>query len=133
MKKFLFRLVQCTWGIPQTLIGLIIFLSLGKKECVTFHGAYISRWNYPYSVSLGMFIFISRKTPCFSRLAVHEYGHCIQSLFLGIFYLPLVSVPSALWLRLPVCRKRRLKRDISYYSFITERTADWLGEFVCRK
>ncbi len=133
MKQFLFRLVQCTWGFPQTLTGLLIFLSLRKKSVLPFHGAYICRWNYPYSVSLGMFIFISEKTPCFNRLAVHEYGHCIQSLFLGLFYMPLISLPSALWLRLPVCQKRRLRKNISYYSFFTERTADWLGEFVCRK
>ena len=133
MKKFLFRLAQCTWGIPQTLTGFIIFLMLRKKNVSSFHGAFICRWNYPYSVSLGKFIFISDKTSCFERLSVHEYGHCIQSLILGIFYMPFISIPSALWLRLPICKKLRRKRNISYYSFITERTADRLGESICRK
>ena len=128
MRRFLFRFVQCTWGLPQTFIGLLIFLFSGRR-CVTgFHGAVVSRWRYRYSVSLGLFIFLSEDAE--ERLLVHEYGHCVQSLLLGWLYVPPVLLPSVLWLRLPVCRRYRRRKCISYYSFVTERWADDLGFYV---
>ncbi len=133
MKSILFGIVQCTWGLPQTLLGLVIFLCSGRRYNKCFHGAFVCLWRYPFSVSLGMFIFISQQSRFCRELRVHEYGHCVQSLILGPLYLPLVMLPSMLWLRLPICKKRRLHCGSSYYGFITERTADNLGERVCRE
>lgn len=126
MRTFLFRLLQCTWGFPQTVIGLIIFIFLKKRNISGFHGAIVTRWSFRYSVSLGLFIFLAEDAD--ERLLQHEYGHCIQSLMLGLLYVPLVLLPSVIWLRLPMCRRYRCRKCISYYSFITERTADRLGE-----
>ena len=83
-----------------------------------YHGAVITEWNDKSSVSLGMFVFVT-KEPYFydklkneytmeelsERLLVHEYGHTIQSLILGPLYL-------------------------SYFSFFTEKWANYLGEQV---
>ncbi len=63
-------------------------------------------------------------------LLVHEYGHTIQSLILGPYYLLLIGLPSMLWLRLPVFQKLRNRKHISYYSFYTEKWADFCGEKI---
>ncbi len=133
LKAILFALVQCTWGILQTLTGLLLFLFSGRRFERHFHGAVVCLWRYPFSASLGLFIFLSQTEKDNHRLLTHEYGHCIQSLMLGVFYLPLVMLVSVLWLRLPVCRKRRERTGMSYYSFITERTADKLGQSALQK
>lgn len=126
MRTFLFRLIQCTWSLPQTMFGAVIFLFSNRRDVRSFHGAIVTRWSCRYSVSLGLFIFLAEDAD--ERLLLHEYGHCIQSLMLGVLYVPLVLIPSVLWLRLPLCRRYRCRKSISYYSFITERTADRLSE-----
>ena len=126
MRPILFKIIQCTWGLPQTLIGLAVYIFSRKLQRRSFHGAVASTWGYRYGVSLGLFIFLPEDAD--RSLLFHEYGHCIQSLMLGWLYVPLVLVPSVLWLRLPVCRRYRQKRCMSYYSFVTEKWADRLGE-----
>lgn len=143
MKTFLYRLCQCTWGLPQTLFGAVVFLICRKHKHYTYRGAVITEWNMPTSLSVGMFIFITaRPGSCrrggrrygqrevYRRLLVHEYGHTIQSLMLGPLYLPLVALPSALWCNLPPCKKYRRRSGVSYYTFFTESWADRLGERV---
>lgn len=64
------------------------------------------------------------------RLLVHEYGHTVQSLILGPLYLPVIGLPSVIWLNTPTFAARRRRERLSYYSFFTERSANWLGERV---
>ena len=61
------------------------------------------------------------------RLLRHEYGHSIQSMILGPFYLLLVGIPSIFWCRIPAAGRSWRTGEKSYYSFITERSADRLG------
>lgn len=90
MKKKIYILIQCTWGIPQTLLGFLIFLINIKNKHFFYHGAIITERNVPSSVSLGMFVFtttnpmkdkrIVNRIPdeeLSQRLLVHEYGHTI--------------------------------------------------------
>ena len=143
MPIFLYRLLQCTWGLPQTLLGFIIFLMhLGDKH-YSYHGAIVTQWKGRSSVSIGMFVFITAE-PYFydklkdsytmeelsARLLVHEYGHTIQSLILGPLYLIAMGNPSTLWGFLPTCNARRHHEQISYFAFFTERWANALGEKV---
>ena len=59
---------------------------------------------------------------------VHEKGHCLQSLLLGWFYLPIIGLPSILWASWHTLTKS--KRD--YYSFFTERWANKLADkYIC--
>lgn len=143
MTVFLYRLWQCTWGILQTLLGLIVFLANVKRKHYVYHGAIVTEWSDMSSVSLGMFVFVTAepyfykklegkysKEELSSRLLVHEYGHTIQSLILGPLYLIAIGIPSTLWGWLPNLAQTRKTEQISYFSFFTERWANSLGEKV---
>ena len=61
-------------------------------------------------------------------LMVHEYGHTIQSLIFGPFYLLAVGIPSLVWSFWPALVKKREQERISYFSAYPERWANQLGE-----
>lgn len=138
-------LIQCTWGILQTLLGFAVFIVNIKQKHYFYKGAIITETASPSSVSLGMFVFTT-KTPMpdkrvenripdeelSGRLLVHEYGHTIQSMIFGPLYLIVMGIPSTLWGFLPVCQKKR-DRGVSYFSFFTERFANYLGEQVTKE
>lgn len=42
MKTALYRLIQCTWGLPQTLLGLIVFLTNLRDRHYHYHGAVVT-------------------------------------------------------------------------------------------
>ena len=142
MKKAIYILIQCTWGILQTVLGLFVFLAHIKDRHYFYHGAVVTEWAAPSSVSLGMFVFVT-KTPYFyeklkdeytmeelsRRLLVHEYGHTIHSLFLGPLYLIVMGIPSTLWGFLPCCANKRKNEKVSYFFFFTEKWANSLGEW----
>ena len=138
MKRLLFLLLQCTWGVLQTAAGAAVFLRFRRCLHFRFHGAVVTVYPLYSSLSLGPFIFLTDKPPrdrsgripdpeVPRRLLVHEYGHTVQSLLLGPLYLPVVGLPSVLWNRLPFFQ-RRWRGTASYFSFVTERTANFLGE-----
>lgn len=133
MRRFLYVLLQCSWGIIQTVIGFIIFIfNVTKKHCI-YHGAIVTTWNYSGSVSLGLFVFISNcDSQTYKRLLLHEYGHTIQSIILGFLYVPIILVPSLIWCGLPFFKKYRKLKSISYYSFYPEKWADFLGQLVIK-
>lgn len=145
LKTMLYILIQCTWGIPQTVFGLTVFLLNIRNRHYFYHGAIITERNTPSSVSLGMFVFITtnpmkdkrteNKIPdneLSERLLVHEYGHTIQSLIFGPLYLIIIGIPSTLWGFLPCCQKKRYN-GVSYFSFFTEKFANYLGEKVTKE
>lgn len=141
MKVFMYRIWQCTWGILQTFLGLVLLLVHCKDKRFNYHGAIVTVWKAPSSISLGMFVFVTSE-PYFtekykgrisaeelsSRLLVHEYGHTIQSLILGPLYLILIGIPSTLWGFLGGNRRR--EKQIPYGAFFTEKWANSLGETV---
>ena len=146
MKSFLYALAQCTWGFLQSLLGFLVFLLHIRQPHFSYHGAIVTQWEGKSSVSLGMFVFVT-KEPYFyeklkseytmddlsGRLLVHEYGHTIQSLILGPLYLILMGIPSTLWGFLPGCAAKRKNENISYFSFFTEKWANHLGELVTKE
>lgn len=60
MKKFLFYLLSCTYGIIQTFIGAFIFLLNIRMKHFLFHDVIVTEWNYGGSVSFGIFIFVNK-------------------------------------------------------------------------
>lgn len=125
MRTFFYRLWQWTWGLPQTLTGLIVYIVNIRRPHFTYHGAVVTHWARPSGLSLGMFTFVpTLEVPWFS---VHEYGHTIQSLILGPLYLPLVGVPSVLWGCLPYCKKKWSRGGVPYDSVYPEKWATRLG------
>lgn len=141
MKGILYGIVQCTWGILQTMLGVVIFLMHYKNKHFFYHGAIITVWEPQSSMSLGLFVFVTSE-PYFvkkfegrisaeelsNRLLVHEYGHTIQSLILGPLYLIVIGIPSTLWGFLG--GKKRRNEQVPYGAFFTEKWANQLGERV---
>lgn len=144
MKKFIYALIQCTWGLPQTLVGFIVFLLNITHEHFFYRGAIVTKIKGKGSVSLGWFIFVGMDLPSDrrvenrildedmeQRVIVHEYGHTIQSLFLGPLYLIIIGFPSAVWAWSTYFRRKEMK--IPYASFYTESWANHLGELVTKE
>ena len=124
----LYVLTQCLWGLPQTLLGLLIFLACPGCSHSTYRGAVVTRWRGSRGLSLGLFVFLPQGAD--DRLLAHEYGHTLQSLLLGPLYLLVIGLPSLIWAGLPALERRRARRRISYYAFYTERWADRWGGVV---
>ena len=137
-KIVLYTILQCTWGLPQTLIGGMIYLLRNKSSREHFRGAIVTISKSPrdmsLGLSLGLFIFIQRPVNVKDYKATdrfllrHEYGHTIQSLILGPLYLPVIGLPSFLWANLPCFEHYRRQHHISYYAFYTERWANHLAD-----
>lgn len=100
----LYYILNFTWGLPMTLIGLIltlILLPFGK----------IRKWRYIYYIELrygsgwGFALgttFVCSKMNLFSgELVYHEFGHTCQNAMFGPFQIILVVLPSILrfWYR----------------------------------
>ena len=120
--------LQMTWGIIQNILGFIIWLYVlltgPKEKRHFFYGALVTRWNLSSSMSMGMFLFLGTDS---ERVIVHEYGHSIQSLILGPFYLPVIGLPSLIWANSPRYITRRKKGRYRYTSFYPEKWANHLG------
>lgn len=143
MKTALYWMIQCAWGLPQTLLGLVILLLHRKDEHFLYHGALVTRWQGRSSMSVGPFVFLTAD-PFFAdkfagqytrqelsdRLLVHEYGHTIQSLILGPAYLIVIGIGSTLWGWLPSLDRMRREKQVSYFAFFTEQWANACGEWV---
>ena len=130
MKTFFFRLWQWTWGLPQTLLGVIVYLVNRKMPHETYRGCIVTRWKQRGSLGVGMFLFLSTEDP---QVRVHEYGHSIQSMILGPLFLIIMGIPSFLWANLPPCRRLRKEKGVSYYRFYPESNANWLGRLVTKE
>lgn len=138
MKLFLYRLWQCTWGLPQTILGLLEFIKHRKELHYSYHGAIVTECNCNLNISLGLFVFVAaekdnEKNDRLQRVLDHEYGHTIQSLMLGPLYLIVIGIPSWLWCNVPYFRHMRKEKNISYHSFYTEKWADVLGAVLSKE
>lgn len=74
----LFILIQCTWGLGQTLLGLAFFCVYRRSPHAFYRGCVHTEWKGDGGISLGLFIFTPESggnTDWNNRLTVHEYGH----------------------------------------------------------
>lgn len=148
LKKNAYTAAQWTWGLPQTLLGAALYMAHRNDDHFDYNGATATAWDKDTGVSLGKFIFVPRKAAktagrsaakvsesaagpsglrADTALLDHEYGHTLQSLILGPFYLLFVGAPSILWNRLPYFQKKRGRTGKSYYSAPFEKTANTLA------
>lgn len=104
--------------INKKKISQILTWNFGIKMCI------VPTSNY--GLTLGKYIFVPNLSE--TTLIMHETGHYRQSLKLGIFYLFVIGIPSVIWFR--CFEKYRVKNQIDYYSFYTEKWADKLGGVV---
>lgn len=136
MKKFLFYLIQWTWGLSVNLVGGLCYLFFKHiKKCRT------QRFGYAWYVyvpgnfgglSLGLFIFMrdtsneKGKEKWLHNTQIHEYGHTFQCLLLGPLYWVVIAIPSFIWCNL--FDGYRKKNNISYYKLYCESWANKWGE-----
>ena len=116
------------WELPQVVLGYLLYLFIRKKITAVkkFNGfnAYFVK-GFPGGISLSIFIFLSEKDVGDIRLIQHEYGHSLQSIYLGWFYLIIVGIPSLI--RSIVWNIFKLK-NTRYYVGYPEKWADSLGK-----
>lgn len=128
MKRALYFLWQWSWGFFQSAAGLVLLLFHLRCRHFRYHGAFVTVWSRSSSAALGMFIFLAQTSEqTQKRLLVHEYGHTVQSLLLGPFFLPVVGIASGIRAAAWTGVRR------SYYSAYPERWANRLGERVTRE
>lgn len=147
MKKVIYRIWQWTWGLPQSILGLALYLRWRHCPHFEHHGALATQWGARGGISLGMFLFVPAPqnqsvrpdAPApgtrarYEHTLFHEYGHTLQSLLLGPLYLVVIGIPSWLWCNLPPLRRLRKERGIPYDSFYVERWATAWGEWMARR
>lgn len=102
MNKLLFYFLSFTWGLPMTLIGIVVGFILtvfGKRSerwgsCQHFKVG--KNWG---GVTLGLVI-ITDETPS-EHIKKHEHGHAIQNCYFGFLMPFVVCIPSAVryWYR----------------------------------
>lgn len=127
------QLLLILWQLPQWLVSVTYraFLKIVRTDRYKTTKVYWMHSRDYFGVSF-FYIFLTdtylkKSEERQNQLKAHEYGHCIQSLYLGWLYLLVIGIPSFLWANVfypPVHRR------CSYYSFYTERWADKLGGVV---
>ena len=140
IRTVIYYFLQWTWGLPQNLLGLIVTLIVrlrnkgGMHE--RYHHAVLTDWKFKgWSMGLGIYIFYGhRDCPTLEERMIrsHEYGHTIQSLVLGPFFLPVIGLPSIIWANLPYFRRFRAVRHYDYYRFYPEAWANKAGAWANR-
>lgn len=119
------------WQLPQNLLGLILLLWYKhEKEYHRLNGrTFYYTEEMRSGISFGNYIIMNRDDK--EDGMKHEYGHTIQSRYLGPFYLLVIGLPSILWNiidSLIVTRLVGYERSYwIYYSMPWEAWADKLG------
>lgn len=113
------------WQLPQNLVALIMLLVLQgeTKHRLGSIRFYFLR-TFPGGITLGEYIIVGTKQNLTVR---HEFGHVLQSRYLGPLYLSVVGLCSLLhaWLNGVIgCCDRHPE---GYYHFWTEKWADRLA------
>ena len=114
------------WQLPQNLVALVMLLVLQgeTKHRLGSIRFYFLR-TFPGGITLGEYIIVGTKQNLTVR---HEFGHVLQSRYLGPLYLLVIGLPSLLhaWLNGVIgCCDRHPE---GYYHFWTEKWADRLAE-----
>ena len=126
------KCLRTMWELPQNTLGLLIKKIFKAEYYVAINGVKVYTWKLKDAMSLGDFIFVSENTdvdkPEGIALIRHEYGHTLQSKYLGWLYLLVIGLPSIVWAG--CFSAYRKKHNISYYSFYTEKWADRLGNVI---
>ena len=129
MKRFVETLLYL-WQLPQNLAGLLLVAVFGWCSPIDYRGnnhrlpssLVFIREKMRGGISLGRYIIMNDRLSDDIRVYQHERGHSIQSMILGPLYLFVIGIPSILW-----AAWWNEDRGVSYYSFYTERWADYLG------
>lgn len=124
------KILRWIWEFPQCLLGLILIKLYKAKYKETYKEVYIYTAKFSGGISLGLYVIINYNSYRFNKnfIKQHEYGHTVQSKYLGPLYLPTVGLCSICWVGLRKISKKL--RNKSYYSVWPENWADKLGGVV---
>lgn len=95
-RRWLFWLLAFTWGLPMTMLGLLISLAMliiGKKP-----KRFCSIWFFNVGRSWGGFetgCMFLRDNASSDAISKHEYGHAFQNCIYGPLFIFIVAIPSA--------------------------------------
>jgi len=115
------------WEFPQLFLGLLFYIFLKPKitSRLNYRDAIVNFVNnFPGGISLSWIIFLDKKYSGNTNAVKHEYGHTLQSLYLGWFYLFVVGIPSII--RAIIWNRFKLEA-IKYYGGFPENWANRLG------
>ena len=134
MKRFIYLLIQFTWGLGQTAIGFLFFMIHIARPHRIYRNAIETQWKDKWAgLSLGPFIFVptNEDKDYQNGARIHEYGHTFQSLVLGPLY-AIVGVISVGWgsVVYPILKGTKKYKDVKYTKCFVEYNASWLGEKV---
>lgn len=132
MKKLIYYILQWTWGLPMTFIGLLVFCICKIYQCRHYwyrNAICIVLPGDFDGLELGMF-FLRGKWSV--GLCEHEYGHSIQNLWWGPLFPFVIAIPSAIryWYRkfyMKFIYKNTRKKLPDYDSIWFEGQATRLG------
>ena len=130
MKKSLYYMLSFTWGLPLTLIGLIVGLALvtvGIKPKKWLYGYYFEIGKGWGGLNLGIVFFCGKG--CSTHTKNHEFGHSLQNCVFGIFTFFIVHIPSFIryWYR-ELRRFMGLKNESAYDDIWFEGQATKWGD-----
>lgn len=122
--------MRLIWELPQHIAGMVVKKVYGATPYTTYREATVYSWRLTGGMSLGRYIFVpfSEESPTERRVQEyikHEYGHTVQSKYLGWLYLLVIGLPSLIWAN--CFESYRVKTGKSYDDFYTERWANKLG------
>ena len=119
------KLLLYVWQLPQEIIGSFLVLILkGKQTKYGVIGIYTVSNFFHAGISLGDYIIFDSRIELSEIDVLHEYGHQLQSRFLGPLYLLIVGIPSLIG---NIYSRVKNKSDAWYYSRFPENWADKLG------
>lgn len=100
-QRWLYYLLQFTWGLPMNILGGLTALCLICCGCKPMRYG----WNYyfelPVNFGLELGIFFIAYKNASTHTKNHEHGHSIQNIYFGPFSIGMVTIPSAarFWIR----------------------------------
>lgn len=122
VKEVVIYILLYIWQLPQNIFALV-FILLSRGEKVILKQKYTRFYIAPTmngGISLGNYIFLSKKSGLKEPIYDHEFGHCIQSRLLGPLYLPIIGICSGI-------HALTYNGEGNYHDFWTERWANKLG------
>lgn len=132
--KWLYYLLNFTWGLPMTLVGLIALLFLLPMHPKRFCNCICVRTKGSWGgLSLG--IVAIRDTISTELITCHEYGHTFQNAIFGPFMPFVVTIPSAIryWHRYFKYERKGIMPVTDYDAIWFEGTATELGFIAAKK
>ena len=130
--RWLYWLLNFTWGILTTLCGLLLSLAMlciGKKPKRWHSVWYFQIFDKWGGMEMGtMFL---RANSNYISTNNHEYGHTFQNAILGPFFIFIVAIPSAVRYWYQVIRIRQHKPNVEYDLIWFEESATDIGNDAC--